>query len=169
MKILIFSDSHSGLSFMRLCIKKFKPQAVIHLGDFYQDAQAVQEDFPDIVFHMVAGNCDRYRCPMSAREMLCYPVGGVNMFMVHGHNHGVKQGLGGLVADARRYQAQVALYGHTHRADCRQEPDGMWILNPGSCAVFGGTAGLIETDCKKIIACRIISQAELEDHYDTDH
>lgn len=161
MKILVLSDSHSGLSFMRRCVEKVRPHAVIHLGDFYDDGEALREYFPHIPFHMVPGNCDRYRCPVGARELLCYPVGGVMLFMTHGHNHHVKSGIGALTADARRFGAQAALYGHTHKAECHQEEDGLWVLNPGTCGHFGGTAGLIETDGKKISACRILTEADL--------
>ena len=38
----------------------------------------------------------------------------------------------------------------------------MWVLNPGTCGTYGGSAGIIETDGEKITACRIIGQAELE-------
>lgn len=162
MRILVFSDSHSGLSYMRRCMKVFHPDSVIHLGDFYGDAETLQESYRNIPFHMVAGNCDRFYDPVRPREMLCYPVGGVRLFMVHGHAHDVKRGLGALIADARRYEAKAALFGHTHRAECFQEPDGMWVLNPGTCAAYGGTAGLIETDGKEITACRIITEADLE-------
>lgn len=145
---------------MRRCMEKMKPQAVIHLGDFYEDAQALQEDYSHISFHMVPGNCDRYRCPIEAREMLCYPVGGVRMLMTHGHNYRVKTGIGALTAEARRLGAHAALYGHTHVADCHQEEDGLWVLNPGTCGHFGGSAAVIETDGEKITACRIIRQAD---------
>jgi len=164
MKILVLSDSHAALSFMRRCVEKIKPQAVIHLGDFFEDAQALQEDCSHIPFHMVAGNCDRCRCPLSAREMLCYPVGGVMLFMTHGHNYRVKTGIGALTAEARRLGDQAALYGHTHIADCHQEEDGLWVLNPGTCGHFGGTAGIIETNGTKITACHVITGADLEDY-----
>ncbi len=160
--ILVLSDSHAALSFMRRCVDAVRPQAIIHLGDFYDDAQALQEDYGHIPFHMVPGNCDRYRCPMDARELLCYPVGGVKMMMTHGHNYRVKSGTGALTAEARRLGAQAVLYGHTHIADCRREDD-LWVLNPGTCGHFGGSAGVIETDGEKIIACRIIRQADLEE------
>lgn len=163
MKILVLSDSHAALSFMRRCVDIIKPEAIIHLGDFYEDAQALQEDYGHIPFHIVPGNCDRYRCPLSARELLCYPVGGAMMLMTHGHNHRVKSGIGALTADARRFGAQIALYGHTHIPDCHQEEDGLWVLNPGTCGHFGGSAGVIETDGKKITACRIVRQADLEE------
>ena len=164
MRILVLSDSHAALSFMRRCVEKIKPDAVIHLGDFYEDGQALSEDFSHIPFHMVAGNCDRYRCPISAREMICYPVGGVMLFMTHGHHYRVKTGIGAFTAEARRLGAQAALYGHTHIADCHQEEDGLWVLNPGTCGHYGGSAGVIETDGKKITACRIVTAAELEEY-----
>ena len=146
---------------MRRCVEKVKPQAVIHLGDFYDDAQALQEDYSHIPFHIVPGNCDRYRCPIEAREMLCYSVGGVRMLMTHGHNYRVKSGIGALTAEARRLGAGAALYGHTHIADCHQEEDGLWVVNPGTCGHFGGSAAVMETDGEKISACRIIRQADV--------
>ncbi len=164
MRILVLSDSHAALSFMRRCVEKIKPQVVIHLGDFYEDGQALCEDYSHIPFHAVAGNCDRYRCPLNAKEMLCYPVGGVMLFMTHGHNYRVKAGIGALTAEARRLGAQAALYGHTHIADCHQEEDGLWVLNPGTCGHYGGSAGVIETDGEKITACRIVTAAELEEY-----
>ena len=45
MTILVLSDSHAALSFMRRLVDTIKPQAAIHLGDFYEDAQALQEDY----------------------------------------------------------------------------------------------------------------------------
>ena len=163
MKILVLSDSHSAMSFMRRCVRAVRPDAVIHLGDHYDDGQALAEENPGIVFHQVPGNCDRYRCPPFAREVLSYMVCGVELFMTHGHRHYVKSGIGALLADARKCRAQAALYGHTHVAYCAQEPDGLWVLNPGSCGYGGGTAGIIETDGKKITACRIIDGAALEE------
>lgn len=144
-------------------MEKIRPQAVIHLGDHFDDAEALQEQYDKIPFHIVAGNCDRYRCPISAREVLCYDIGGVRLFMTHGHRHFVKSGIGALLSDARRNHAQAALYGHTHQADCHLEEDGLWVLNPGSSGYSGGSAGLIETDGKKITACRILTQADLEE------
>lgn len=163
MKILVLSDSHSALRFMRHCIDTVKPDAVIHLGDHYDDAVAMAEEFPYIPIHVLPGNCDRYRCPPFAREVLCYCVCGVELYMTHGHRHYVKSGIGALLSDARKCHAQAALYGHTHQVDCHQEPDGLWVLNPGSCGYGGGTAGIIEIEDKKITACRIIDQAALEE------
>lgn len=163
MKILVLSDSHSALRFMRDCIRIVKPNAVVHLGDHYDDGQALAEENRHLCFHQVPGNCDRYRCPMNTPQVLCYPIGGVRLFMTHGHNHHVKSGIGALLADARRNGAQAVLYGHTHRAECYQEPDGLWVLNPGSCGAYSGSAGVIEIENGAITACRIITQADLEE------
>ena len=161
MNVLVFSDSHSGLSFMRACIDFVKPDAIIHLGDHYDDGEAIREVYPHIPMHAVAGNCDRYRAPASAREMLCYSIGGVMVYMTHGHNHHVKSGTGALTADARRYGAKLTLYGHTHRMDFHMEDD-MVVLNPGACGSYGGSAGLVKIIDGEIKACSFITAQDLE-------
>ena len=162
MKILVLSDSHAGLSFMRRTISAIRPDAVIHLGDYFDDAEAMQEEFSRIPFHMVPGNCDRNRMYKIVPETLCYVVCGVKLFMTHGHNQWVKSGLGRLLADAKAMGAQAALYGHTHNTDCHCEEDGMWVMNPGSCGSYGGSVGLIVTKENEIISCRILRQEDLE-------
>ena len=83
--------------------------------------------------------------------------------MTHGHRHNVKMYTGLLLKDARAVGAAIALYGHTHEAECYREDDGLWVMNPGSCGYYGGSAGLIEVADKKIIECRIIRQNDLEE------
>lgn len=163
MKILVLSDSHSALSFMFRCVNRVKPDAVIHLGDYYDDGEALLEEFPHIRLYQVPGNCDRYRAPLGAQEILIMNVLGANLYMTHGHRHNVKFYTGNLLADARAAKVQAVLYGHTHIAECYQEPDGLWVLNPGSAGSYGGSAGMIEIENGKITDCRIIGQAELEE------
>ncbi len=144
MKILVLSDSHSALSFMYRCVQTIKPDAIIHLGDYFDDGQALHEAFPEIPSYQVPGNCDRYRCPPGQPEILAEQIGGVTLYLTHGHLHRVKSGTGGLLASARESGAAAVLYGHTHQADCRQEPDGLWVLNPGHLhRVKSGTGGLL--------------------------
>ena len=163
MKILVLSDSHSALRFMRSCVDAVKPDAIIHLGDHYDDAQALAEEYPHIPMHAVPGNCDRFRCPPGTHEVRCYDVGGVRLFMTHGHRHNVKYDTAWLLADARSKQAAAVLYGHTHVADCRREKDGLWVLNPGSSGYGGGSAGLIETGDGTITACRLLMPGDMEE------
>lgn len=163
MKILVLSDSHSGLGFMRYCVGKVKPDAVIHLGDYYDDGETIAEEFPHIRMHQVPGNCDKYRSVAWHEETLVYPVCGVKLYMTHGHLHRVKLGIWQLLKSARERDVQAVLFGHTHEALCYQEEDGLWVLNPGSCGSFGGSCGVIETENGKITACRILHQADLEE------
>ena len=161
MKILVLSDSHSAMSFMRLCVDRVKPDAIVHLGDHFYDAEALQEEYPGIRMYRVPGNCDYYRCPPGQSEILVDRVCGVELYMTHGHKHRVKSYLGALLRDARACRVQAVLYGHTHVADCRQEEDGLWVLNPGSCGYYGGSAGLIETQSGEILSCRILKDGDL--------
>ncbi len=163
MKILVLSDSHSGQSFMRRCIEVVQPDAMIHLGDYFQDAEAMEEEYPGIPMYKVPGNCDRYRCPPDQPEILIQKVFGAELYMTHGHRHNVKLTISRLLKDARASRAAAVLYGHTHEADCTLEADGLWILNPGSCGYFGGSAGLMEIENGNIKNCRIIRQEDLEE------
>ena len=163
MKILVFSDSHSSQRFMFDCTRAVQPAALIHLGDHYDDGEALSEEFSHIRIYQVPGNCDRYRAPIGAHEILILPVLGVNLYMTHGHRHNVKFFTSSLLADARKSKVDAVLYGHTHIADCYQEPDGLWVMNPGSAGFYSGSAGLIEVENKKIVSCRIIGPADLED------
>jgi len=148
---------------MRLAIRAVSPNAVVHLGDYYDDAVTLQEEFSHIPFHIVPGNCDRGRMLRPMPEMLCYDVCGIRLYMCHGHVQFVKQSLHYLRRDARKYGAQAALYGHTHMPDCQMDEDGLWILNPGSCMSFGGSVALIETEGNTIRCCRILRQQDLEE------
>ena len=163
MKLLVLSDSHSALSFMRQCIDAVKPDAIVHLGDYFDDGEAIAEEYPNIRMYAVPGNCDRYRCPPGQPEILIRPVYGAMLYMTHGHRHNVKLTLGPLLRDARAGRAAAALYGHTHEADCTLEEDGLWVLNPGSCGYGGGSAGLMEIVDGKIKNCRILRQMDLEE------
>lgn len=162
MKILVLSDSHSALRFMRSCIAAVKPDTVIHLGDHYDDAQTLAQEYPHIRLHQVPGNCDRFRCQPDTPQILAYPVGGVMLYMTHGHLHGVKSDISRLLAAAREANAQAVLFGHTHQSLCYQEEDGLWVLNPGSSGYGGGSAAVMETADGKISACRLIRQADID-------
>lgn len=121
----------------------------------------MQEEYASIPFYMVPGNCDRYRCIPGTPEILIQQVCGVELYMTHGHKHSVKSYLGALLRDARASKVDAVLYGHTHQADCHREEDGLWVLNPGSCGYFGGSAGLILTEGNIIAHCRILKDEDL--------
>ena len=163
MKILVLSDSHSTLSIMRRCIDAVKPDVMIHLGDHYGDGRAMAEEYPHIPVYQVPGNCDRYRYSGDVPEIIVRRISGVDFYLTHGHKHNVKSYTGLLLRDARAAGASAVLYGHTHVSECYQEEDGLWVLNPGSCGYYGGSAGIIEVKDKKITGCRILRQNDLEE------
>lgn len=154
MKLLILSDSHSSLHFMRQCVEQFRPDGVIHLGDYFRDGEVIAQEYPTTSFYAVPGNCDRGWCeePETKLEI----IGGVRLMLTHGHCHHVKLTTQYLLADARAMRVDAVLFGHTHQAYCGQEADGLWVLNPGSCGYGGGSAGIIDIDAGKIISCRLI-------------
>ena len=161
MKILVLSDSHAALSFMRRCIDAIKPDTVIHLGDYYDDGTAMAEEYPYIKFYQVPGNCDAHRGYIPDPETRMETLGGVRILMTHGHRHHVKQTLIRLVADARASRAAVVLFGHTHSADCQMEEEGLWVLKPGSCGFYGGSAGLVEIRAGELLQCRILREEDI--------
>lgn len=162
MKILILSDSHASLSFMRRCIEVTRPHAVIHLGDFYADATAMQEEFFHIPFYQVPGNCDLYRGYIPDAETRLIELDGVRLLITHGHRHAVKQTLHRLLADARASRVQAALFGHTHIGLCQQEADGLWVVNPGA-ASWGGSAALMVTQPGRIVSCLLLRPEDIKD------
>lgn len=163
MRILIMSDSHSGLQFMRYAIERTKPDTLVHLGDYYDDGGVIAEENSQLPMYRVCGNCDYYRCSPFTDKILNCHVGGVRLYMTHGHVQNVKCGTSVLLRDAREAGAAAVLYGHTHIAECNQEPDGLWVINPGSCRSFGGSVALMEIEKEKIKSCRILKQDDLEE------
>ena len=155
MKILVLSDSHSTLRIMRSAVAGIKPDAIVHLGDFWGDGEVIKEEHPQIPVFQVPGNCDSENIGLWEPSTLCCKVCGVRLFMTHGHIHRVKSGLYHLKEDAKAAFADAALFGHTHRPYCALE-DGIWILNPGSCGNGGRTVGIIETENGQIMGCKIL-------------
>ena len=91
-----------------------------------------------IDFYMVKGNCD---FGAQAPETILTELGGVRLFLTHGHLFGVKTGLTRLRLEADRVGAQIALFGHTHRP-LLEEDGGVWYMNSG--AARDGRYGVIE-------------------------
>jgi len=148
---------------MRRCIRSVKPDVMIHLGDYFEDGEAMAEENPNIHIHQVPGNCDRYRMVRYEPEVRCYGIGGVKVYMTHGHVQRVKETKIRLLAEARGMGAQAVLYGHTHIADCHREEDGLWVMNPGACGSYGGSAGFMEIHDSVITDCKILHLSDLEE------
>ena len=139
MKILVLSDSHSAISFMRFCVDAIRPDAIVHLGDYFEDGGILSEEYPQIPMYQVPGNCDRFRCPRDAQEIRIEPVLGVPLYMTHGHRHNVKLDTGLLLQAARLSHVAAVLYGHTHVPGVFDAPEcdksERKYINPGSVSI----------------------------------
>ena len=162
MRLLILSDSHHYLSYMERYVEKFRPDCVIHLGDYYPDGRELQLLCPGIPFYQVPGNCDEYSCDPFLPRVMTPTIGGVRFFLTHGHQHHVKSNLFSLLRDARANGAQVVLYGHTHIQDLHREEDGLFVMNPGA-AGFAGEAGLLEIEEGVVTRSRLLCPRDLEE------
>ena len=158
--ILVLSDSHSSLNFMFQAAEAVQPDAMIHLGDYYDDGETLHSEYPDIPFYQVPGNCDCYRCDPAIPQILVEEIFGVRFYLTHGHRHDVKLTRRRLEADARDCKVNAVLYGHTHIPDCRLE-DGLWILNPGTCGYGDRTGAVIKIEDGEILSCEIIHEGDL--------
>ena len=151
MKILVFSDSHRSLSGMYEAIELHSPDQVIHLGDLHQDAEEVSHAYPKLPFCMVPGNCDGWSTMPLKKEIT---LGGRKILMSHGHIWNVKRNYDAALADAAATQADVLLFGHTHRSVCQKLDSGLWMLNPGASRASYGLI-VLEGDTMQ---CTILPQ-----------
>lgn len=141
MKILVLSDSHGQFSAMEDAIRREKPDYIFHLGDHQRDARKLEQRYPNIPMCTVPGNCD---LPLPTDTLTVrQELDGVSMLLTHGHLYNVKSGLLRMELAAREACVQVALFGHTHTAYCKEQ-DGLWLMNPGSIG-YGDSYGVILT------------------------
>ena len=121
------SDSHRNIGHMLLAAEQINPDAILHLGDHIDDAMKLKQRLSDATVYMVKGNCDP---SSSGKDTMLLPIEGVKILMTHGHIFGVKTGVAALVERATQQGADVALFGHTHRA-LIQNTHGLTLMNPG--------------------------------------
>ncbi len=128
MKLLVLADTHGNLPLAVRALDEAGPvDYLIHLGDEVEDSRILEAmvDCPTIG---IAGNCDTGSS--LPRELRC-AFAGVEFLLTHGDTYHVKAGLARLHVRARAEQAQVVLYGHTHRA-ADEEIEGIRFINPGT-------------------------------------
>ncbi len=127
-KVLLISDTHGFHENLEQVVKLEAPfDRVLHMGDTQGwDAKIAQIVKAPIDF--VAGNCDWSSNSPSERII---SIGGVSIFMTHGHEYYVSTGMEVLLDHARSCGCQVVLFGHTHRP-YQKVCGGVLIANPGS-------------------------------------
>lgn len=133
--VLVISDTHKNTSDAISIIESKKPDYVLHLGDHADDADELRFVFPRTEIIGVCGNCDWASSTLAPTERML-DIGGVKVFMCHGHTYSVKSGIEHCVAAAKAKGADVVLFGHTHRPLLDNRGD-IVVMNPGSVSTYG--------------------------------
>ena len=154
--IPVFSDSHGRGHRVSEVIERLNNcgeggvRVALFLGDGMHDlAPAIPEGCSLLA---VAGNCDIYDHLYDSEGNVIPDdrvefIGGLRIFMTHGHKYSVKGGYGAAIARARRLNADILLFGHTHLPFTDYlPPDGAFnkplcVMNPGS--LRDGSFGVI--------------------------
>lgn len=132
MRVLVCSDSHGRLLDVYDAVERETPDAVIHLGDHYEDACDLQRSYSDLPIYAVAGNND-WGCDANWNSVIT--LEGVRIYLTHGHQEGVSfTSCGRLVERAEAENCALALFGHTHIVYLH-EHTGITVLNPGSISL----------------------------------
>lgn len=136
MKVLVISDTHKNLLYARLAIKHLIKEdslkMVIHCGDHIEDAQELEKEFPQLIFHYVVGNCDGWYFKESDRIKLVQ-VQDKKLLITHGDCHNIKINYKNLFKEMKNKNADIGLCGHTHMLHVEQEKEsGRIAINPGS-------------------------------------
>ena len=125
---LILSDTHGNTKETQKLFPLFKENDfVLHLGDGAGEARMIMREYPEKLY-ACAGNCD-FSSPFPLEGVL--EVERVRVFYCHGHLYQAKTTLERLVAEAKRRDCQLVLYGHTHEARI-DEIEGITLVNPGT-------------------------------------
>ena len=133
-RIVVISDTHRNISDAIDVITAESPDYVLHLGDLESDCDELRYIFDRLDIIGVSGNCDWSGMNSTTERML--DIGGVKIFMCHGHTYSVKSGYDRLIAAARARGADIALFGHTHRSMYDHLGD-IAIMNPGTTDTYG--------------------------------
>ena len=148
MTLLVLSDSHGNTYALREAIERARPDVILFAGDGLRDLTYCDINVP---LWAVRGNCDillSQSLIVSGREIDApeeelVTIDGIRILLLHGHTVGVKSGLANAIQHAALRNADVLVYGHTHKPlECRITPDddaygslppkNLLLFNPGS-------------------------------------
>lgn len=128
MKILIVSDTHKMHKNLERVLKIEAPiDLMIHLGDSegYEDEIA---QMAGCRLEIISGNNDFFSSLDSEKELR---IGRYKILMTHGHYYYVTMGVEDIKREARGRNADIVMFGHTHRPLIQYGKD-LIAMNPGS-------------------------------------
>lgn len=152
MHFLVFSDSHGHPERINEILNRAgRFDGVFFLGDGLRDIAYCDVE-PSKLF-CVRGNCDIFDITAKdTPEKRIVETANKRIFVTHGHRYGVKSSMDSLIYSAAEADADIVLYGHTHkRFECRLTPDStsvlskpLYILNPGAISGYEASFGCID-------------------------
>ena len=137
MRIVVTSDSHGNTNAVSQLIQSDSFGLVVFCGDGVDDFDDIKDD-PRLV--RVSGNCDYFS---TCQDEAVLNVFGKKIFVTHGNKYFVKVTMSKLLKKAKEMQADIVLYGHTHRQKSEQI-DGIYFVNPG--ALENGKYAILDID-----------------------
>lgn len=159
--ILVVSDTHGRYFALEEILErqlalpqKFRPTHLIHLGDGVADVLECKTA-RKLCTHIVKGNCDDFFFCHSngVPDERLVELGGYKILIMHGNKYSVKSGDGKAIVYAASCDADLLLYGHTHRpvsftVEKGTEAEGfllkkdLLVMNPGSLG-YDGNFGVV--------------------------
>ncbi|HKL99219.1 MAG TPA: metallophosphoesterase [Mobilitalea sp.] len=131
MKVLIVSDTHGREQYLFKTLERVCPiDLLIHLGDYDGGEDYIRSIAP-CPTEMISGNNDFFDGLPKEKMIL---IGKYYVMLTHGHRYGVNSGTYNLKEVAKKNQADIVLFGHTH-VPMIDLKDDVWAVNPGSLAL----------------------------------
>lgn len=128
-RVLVVSDSHGAYHLLeRIVLRYPDAKTIVFLGDGRSDIEMLVDKYPKKQYIIVRGNCD---FASLAPETFTIFIGNQKIYCTHGYIEQVKFGLSGLICRAKRVEANIALYGHTH-IQKNEKMERIRCINPGS-------------------------------------
>ncbi len=127
MRVAIVGDTHAKIDKIKRELARLKPDYLLFTGDYFADAKRLGHHL-GLGYTGVPGNCDP---ESSVPQDQVVELAGKRIFLVHGHQYGVKRSLNSLYYRALEQAADAVAFGHTH-IPCCEKLDNIWLLNPGS-------------------------------------
>lgn len=155
MRILITSDTHGYYKDVSdYVIENGKIDLILHAGDMTSDAKSIGYE-TDVECISVRGNNDFF--DNSNKDFELIDIEKNRILLTHGHKEHIYKGYEKLLAKAKKYGANIVIFGHTH-VYLNENYDNILLLNPGSPSLpRDGKPGFVIMDIRdKIDIQRII-------------
>ena len=130
MKILLISDSHGHYTDIQRAIYNENPERIFFMGDGVEDLKKIE--FGGVVDAVLGNNDHNLDYPLEK----FVEIYGHKILLTHGHKFFVSPGIKIIAQYAKKNEADIAIFGHTHhRYD--DTHFGVRCINPGCiCGMY---------------------------------